>query len=697
MTIANFRPEIQALRAVSVLLVVVFHLWPERIPGGYVGVDVFFVISGYLITSHLLREVDRTGTIKLSQFYARRIRRLLPAALLVLAVTVITVLAFVPRSSWQLFAQEIGASALYFVNWVLAFNSVDYFAADNAASPVQHYWSLSVEEQFYLVWPLIILVTVLLTRATSAIVRRRAIIAALTVVFIGCFIYSVIATNASQEFAYFATPAHGWEFAAGGLLSMFLPRFGTRAEPARAVVSWVGFAAVIASAFVFDADSLFPGYIALLPVIGAIFVMGAGTQNQIWSPTALISWRPVQFIGDVSYSLYLWHWMPIVILPYVIGRDLGFPAKLGILAASILLAWLTKRFVEDPVRSAPRLRRRRVTYALAAVASLLLLVGTAVPYSIVEAKKVAAAEYLQTHGPTVPDEPAECFGAAAMVDGDMCPESHILNPELGPEFATDDSQTSALRLKSEDDPFFAYDCKQIEGTEVNRCDIGSDDPDETIIVVGDSHANHLIRPTLALAKEHNWRVVRLTHTSCRPTVQSFYETNIPKETTGRCQQWKSDMLDYVASLPATDIIVTSGATQGYYLQDNPPKAEDVASGFAAVWNEWLASGHSVLAVSDVPTVIGDTIPECVEKAHTTIDPCARPRATAIAPDPILIAADRIDSANFRSMSLYDFFCDETTCHSVVGGLITNKDTNHMTGTFSETLAPYIFANLEPLL
>ncbi len=158
------RQEIQGLRAVAVLLVVLFHLWPDRVPGGYIGVDVFFVISGFLITSLLLREVDRTGSVDLAGFWARRIRRLLPAAYVVLVVSAIGVVALVPRTQWQQFLGEILGAGLYVENWLLALGSVDYLAADAPPSPAQHYWTLSAEEQFYLVWPLLVLVGIWLAR-----------------------------------------------------------------------------------------------------------------------------------------------------------------------------------------------------------------------------------------------------------------------------------------------------------------------------------------------------------------------------------------------------------------------------------------------------------------------------------------------------------------------------------------------------
>jgi peptidoglycan/LPS O-acetylase OafA/YrhL len=688
------RADIQALRAVAVLGVVLFHLWPDRIPGGYIGVDVFFAISGFLITSHLVREIKATGRIALSQFYARRIRRLLPAAMLVLAATLVSVILLVPRAQFHLFLTQIAASALYCVNWVLAANSVDYFAADDAVSPVQHYWSLSVEEQFYLIWPILLLLAVVVTRRASPAVRGRVIFGLLTVIFAVCLVYSIFATADSQQFAYFSTPAHGWEFAAGGMLAIVLPRVAPTVIPRlRAVGGWLGFAAIAASMFIFTGDSPFPGYIALLPIGGVILVMASATDGISWSPYRLIRFRPVQFIGDVSYSLYLWHWPIIVLVPYVTGVVLHSLDKVGILAVSILLAYVTKRVIEDPVRTLPRLRPRRVTYAMAAAMSVVVVAGCAVPIVMTNLDRQALQTALQAQDQHPPEVVVDCEGAAAMTTPDVCPDSHILPAGAWTAFAITDSQSNWM--SSENDPFYTQTCAKKAGTLISVCTLGSNTPDRVILLIGDSHANHLTRPLAELAKRYNWQLISIWRSSCRPVLQE-YESNVKAETLPGCQRWKTEFVDAVIELKP-DVIVTSGATQGYHLRPQPPKSADVAAAFQKTWQPWIDAGIPVLAVSDVPTIKGIGVPDCIDKAKTNQDPCTHPRKTELAPDPILIAADAIDNPKLVSLSLYDYFCDATTCHTVVGGLVTNKDSNHMTSTFASTLAPYIYTKLRQLL
>ena len=265
---SDFRPEIQALRAVAVTAVVLYHLWPGRVPGGFTGVDVFFVISGFLITRHLTQEVRRSGRISLSQFWARRIRRLLPAAFLVLAFCLVVLFAAMPPVTWQLNLEEIRASAAYVVNWLLGFQAIDYLAAENNPSMVQHYWSLAVEEQFYLGWPLLIMAAVALgRRRATAAVRMRRIRVVLGTVFVVSLAMSVLLTPRKPPLAFYATPLRAWQFAAGGLLALFLVEGYRRLTPAvRVGLSWAGWGILAGSALLIQGTKVqFPGWIAIIP------------------------------------------------------------------------------------------------------------------------------------------------------------------------------------------------------------------------------------------------------------------------------------------------------------------------------------------------------------------------------------------------------------------------------------------------
>jgi peptidoglycan/LPS O-acetylase OafA/YrhL len=343
------RPEIQALRALAVALVVVYHLWPVRLPGGYVGVDVFFVISGFLITQHIVRDLD-AGTFTLARFYLRRARRLLPAAgVVLLSVSVATAL-LLPPSWWMDTAWQVAASLGYGQNWLLISVDVGYLIPTRPPGPVRHFWSLSVEEQFYLLWPVMLLVVARLAAAVPAARRRQILFASMFVLAAGSFGFGLWLTARNPDDAYYSSAARAWEFAVGGLLGL-LPRWSGRPR-ARAGLAGLGLAAVGAAGLGATGSAAFPGWAAALPVAGALAVIGAGTSPSRLYPSAVVRSRPVQLAGDLSYSIYLWHWPLIVFWPFLPGAGpLGLPGRLAVLVLSVALAGLTKRLVEDRFRA----------------------------------------------------------------------------------------------------------------------------------------------------------------------------------------------------------------------------------------------------------------------------------------------------------------------------------------------------------
>jgi len=413
--------EIQGLRAVAVLLVVLFHLWPGRLPGGYVGVDVFFVISGFLITSLLLREVERTGSVSLTRFWARRMRRLLPASYLVLTVSAAAVLLLEPRLVWHQFFGEILAAGLYVENWALALNSVNYLAAQNTPSPAQHYWTLSAEEQFYLVWPLLVLIALWLAARWSR-GRLPTLFAVLAVGTLASLGYSLWITAHDPSWAYFVTTARAWEFGAGALLA-FAPAVPWR-PAVRSAIGWAALVALLASALVFDAKTPMPGKAAVLVVAASAAVIWVGDPPLRWSHSRLLTLRPAEWLGDISYSIYLWHWPLIILLPAAIGHPLTLVDRGSILMATIGLSALTKKWVEDPVRAARHLGlgRSGATFAYAAAAAVLLTALCVVPRAVVDRDAEHAVEVAQQ----IAHHEPPCFGAAAMTpQAKGCPNDDL--------------------------------------------------------------------------------------------------------------------------------------------------------------------------------------------------------------------------------------------------------------------------------
>jgi peptidoglycan/LPS O-acetylase OafA/YrhL len=358
-SVTRIRPEIQALRALAVVGTISYHTWPGYIPGGDAGVDVFFVVSGFLITGMLVREVDRTGGISFRRFYTRRIRRLLPTAYAVIAFSAIMTLTFVPRQQWSYFFHEMLMAALGVENWSELANSqsTDAVLRHLPPTPVLHYWSLGVEEQFYLVWPALILLVVWLVRRS----RRRGqgfrtqlrwVFAAVAVCsFVDC----VVATYANVNLGYFAPDARAWELAVGGLLAL-TPGLDQMPTKARAALGWAGLTAIVGTYLLVWDQHHFPGWYALFPVAGAVVVIAGGTPTTKWSPAYLAQWAPIQSFGDASYSIYLWHWPIIFLFPFVSGHPTAWWGVVLLIVLGVAVGFVSKRWIEDPLRAGTRTR-----------------------------------------------------------------------------------------------------------------------------------------------------------------------------------------------------------------------------------------------------------------------------------------------------------------------------------------------------
>jgi len=350
----SFLPEIQVLRAVAVTLVVLYHYWPDTLTGGYVGVDAFFVISGYLITSHLLREVDRTGILRLWAFYARRARRLLPASIFVLLFVALGTFLLLPSDLWSSTAHELAASGFYVQNLWLASKAVTYSASNDVASPVTHYWSLSAEEQFYLVWPALIILAYVVARRWLRGRTTTTVGFTLLAVTAGSFVFSVWATAAHGAAAYFITPTRAWEFGTGALVVLLMRRWVPPLGVA-VLLRWLGLAGLLAAAWLFTGATAFPGYAAALPVAATAAVIVAGDTGGADPSYVLFRLRPVQWLGDASYSIYLWHWPLLMFAPYVLRHSLTTPELLVLILLCLVISGLSRRFAEDATRFWPRL------------------------------------------------------------------------------------------------------------------------------------------------------------------------------------------------------------------------------------------------------------------------------------------------------------------------------------------------------
>lgn len=680
----GFRPDIQGLRAVAVMLVVVFHLWPGALPGGYVGVDVFFVISGFLITAHLLAEVERTGSVSVTRFWARRVRRLLPASFLVLGASVALAFAVLPPTLVQQNLTEIAAAAGYVLNWVLAFGAVDYLAADNAPSLVQHYWSLSVEEQFYLVWPVLVIAAVAVA-ARFGLARRGTIAAALGLVFAASLWCSVTLTATSPALAYFVTPTRAWEFAAGGLAALVpagilaLPHTREAGIAAVRAASWAAAIAIVASALLLDGETPFPGWIALVPVAATVVLLAAGDDPHPWAPQALARIGPVQLLGDTSYAIYLWHWPLIVAAPYVIGHGIGPASGTALLVVTVLLAVATKHLVEDPVRRARGHWRSRTRAFAFMAAGMAALIAVAPAHAVATASGTASFE---ARIDALVADPAGCFGAYAMTNG--CADPYAVTDTVDPVYAAGDQWDYAAA------PMVGA-CTEAAYLDTPRrvgiaCRIDGGGP--RIALVGDSHAFHLWDAVAGAADREGWSATMHVQYSC-----SGFESAATAERTrsadarlvmSTCPGWAEEVFAGVRSDPP-DLVLLSSRAGGRNIR---------VSDVTATLRPLQDAGVPLAVIDDVPGMPrGQRGPACVEAAPGRDDPCASDK-----PD----GADPVNAAA-RELGIPIVSFDETICrggercHAVIGGTIVYADRLHLTRTFARTLAPQLADAVERIL
>ena len=674
------RPEIQGLRTVAVLLVVLYHLWPGRLRGGYIGVDVFFVISGFLITGNLLREVDRRGRVRFADFWARRARRLLPAAFLVLVATGIGILLWVPQLVWQQFFKEIAASGLYVENWSLARDAVDYLASSNAPSPVQHYWTLSAEEQFYLGWPFLVMLGVLIASRTSWR-RTHAITAVLGAAALASLAFSLWQTGANPSVAYFSTFTRAWEFAAGALLACAGARVTLRGRPA-ALLSLAGLGTIAACGLLFTHDTPMPGTAAVMVVLASAAVIAAGHPDVTWSPSRLLVWRPATFIGDISYSIYLWHWPLLVLAPYALAHSPGFLGRVLILVATVLLAWATKLLVEDPVRTTGRLGLPRPGVALGATglaAALLVGACAALWWDVEQGNRQAEA----TARSLVEDAPP-CFGAAARDPrATDCP-----NPAL------EDSLVPSATGAVDDYPSYPGCEEQMTKRPLAPCQFGDvNDPSVPhVAVIGDSHARALMPALIELAKKRVLSLDLFTSGGCvwgvgRPNI-------VDKQLRDACTSLKDDLQPLLLRTAREyDFIITTGWTN----KTSPP-IDDAAAALAEAWKPVAAMGVPIVALRDNPAPGASAVDNpntCL--AGVPLDEanqsCGlnRRRTLDRYPDPWREAARATTGARYLDLSR--FYCDRTRCPVVVGGVDVYRDNSHVTVTYARTMAPFYYRAL----
>ncbi|MGB3827681.1 MAG: acyltransferase family protein [Ornithinimicrobium sp.] len=663
------------MRAIAVLMVLLYHAGVTRLNGGFAGVDVFFVISGFLITSLLLREVATTGTVSIPGFYARRAKRLLPAATLVLVVTTVLGYVVLPLAERAALGREVMASTLYVVNWELASQSIDYLAEDATASAVQHYWSLSVEEQFYVLWPLIMLGAVLLTKRRKG--QRWALMAfAILGITVASLLWSIRHTAASPETAYFVTTTRVWELGCGSLLAFIAPHLAGLRRHVAEVLAAAGLVMVASSALWLSTSTPWPGSAALIPVLGTTAVLAAGCRQGGTRTGRALGVAPMRFVGSVSYSLYLWHWPLLVFLEHV-RPDPTILERGAVVLTAVMLAWLTKVAVEDPIRFSPAMRRGVKPPLVAGLTAMLF--SAAAGFSI-----VATAPVVPTNLPSFAQ------GARAlMVDPDTEDVRRVADPQTAISVSGDVFPDPELAIEDVPEGIYNEGCQITSSdSDVLTCDYGDLDSSTVWAVIGDSKMAQWTSALDQIGVEEGVRVRTYLKSACAWT-DAMTVTKGSAYTS--CRTWGQNVLNQLTGPNPPELVITtalrakaadeSGASQSH---------EALVSGYESYWSALVASGVPVVALSDNPHP-GSEVYTCVAEHRQDFSACDFPAQEASGTPALRQAAQQTEGAAFIDVT--QWLCIEDRCPPVIGNVLLYRQGSHLTAAYAETLAPVLRAEI----
>jgi len=636
------RTDIEALRALAILLVVAFHCRIPGVPGGFIGVDVFYVLSGYLITGLLVAEVQSTSRLSLLQFYARRVRRLLPAASLVLLVTLMAgTLVFAPQEL-HFAARAAAATSLYVSNMFFAKHAADYFAMRVASNPLLHTWSLAVEEQFYLFWPLLIMLALLVWHSRRVLVGMLIGLTALSLVA------SAWLTLHHEVLAFYWLPTRAWEFGIGGL-AMLLPR-GAVALPRGGwlALGWLGIALIAGSCMLLSASTPFPGWVALVPVLGTAIILVAGAELPHQGVGAWFDAEPLQRLGGLSYSWYLWHW------PFLVFAAALFPAVstfgktiAGVLALAV--AHYTHRYFENPIRFSPYLQRRPgLSLAIGGGAAATCLVAALMAARF--ADDLAATPQMQT-------------------------------------LAAADRDIAALSRR--------HCMGQGSSSAVQACSFGADSAATNIVLFGDSHAIQWFDPVKQLAQQHDWKLTTVVKLGCAAIdISPAQGVDSDRE----CIQWRTEALQRIIELKPT-LVLLSSATNRLERPDDPTiraspaYVADLREQASLTLSQLSRAGLRVALIRDTPEFPFD-VATCLARSErhswSSTKACEMPRAAVL--DPAVYEAEKSAARGLSNVHLIDMtadLCPQGLCRATLNGLPMYRDSHHLTGRFTTSLEPEI--------
>jgi len=673
-----YRHDLDGLRGVAIALVAIFHVWFGRVSGG---VDVFLALSGFFFGSSVLRSVLTPGTVLSPWPTIKRLaRRLLPALVVVLAVSAVLTIAIQPQTRWETFADQTLASLGYYQNWELAATASNYLRASEAVSPLQHIWSMSVQGQFYIsVLLLMYGLAALLRRRLGSNRLRTVFVALLTGLAVASFGYAIIAHQTDQVTAYYNSFARAWELLLGVLAGALIP-FIAWPMWLRTALATIGLAAILSCGALIDGVRQFPGPWALVPVGAAMLLILAGanrgalrsTRDRLPAPNRLLAIRPLVTLGSMAYSLYLWHW-PLLIfwLAYTGGSHAGFLDGLVILLVSGVLAYLTMRFVEEPLRyqrprAIRRSRLRRPAIVGGTAVTLLAVALTATSFTWREHVAAQRGSGKELAGLTADSYP----GARALID-------HAKVPQL---------PFRPTVLEAQDDvPESTNDgcISDFDNAGIINCSYGDISATRTIALAGGSHAEHWITALDALGKEHHVKVVTYLKMGCPLTTDPLPLVMGDNRPYPKCRQWNGRvMARLIADRP--DFVFTT-STRPW----NTKPGDTMPGTYLGIWKAFSDAGIPVLAMRDTPWLTRNGKPfmpaDCLAKGGDAVS-CGIERAAVL--------SDRNQTLDFvdkfpgmKALDMSDAVCRDDYCRAIEGNIQVYHDAHHLSATYMRTMTP----------
>lgn len=686
------RGDIQGLRAVAVLLVIGSHAGVGIVPGGFVGVDVFYVISGFLISSLLYREVQAGGRFSLTAFWARRARRILPAATVVVLATVLASLVWLSLVDARQVAVDALWAAAFGANVRFAQQGVSYFAQDTDTSPLQHYWSLAVEEQFYVAWPLLLLGALMVHRAVrrrsarsargahGGSLPRRTVLVILLLLTAASLTWSVLQTGAQPESAYFSTFTRAWELAVGAMIALLpVRRLGALGARGASVLAATGVAAIVAAAVLFTEQVAFPGYAALLPVAGAAMVLVAGIACSSTATARLLATRPPRLVGDWSYSLYLWHWPVLVLAQSGFGRELTVLERVLAVLLTFGLSALTFELVEKPFRQgrAARVLVRRRGLLLYPVC-LALVAGSA----------ASAWAWTDARGGERGDNPAITVGDAQEPSTEALVQASV---QAAHDQRDVPSDLTPDVLDVRDSIADVGDCDYTENVR-RLCARGDVEGERTVVVIGDSHARAWIPAFDKIAESGasgGWRAFYLVKPQCVAARVALATPDDAAPFTD-CADFQEWTIEQVRAL-APDLVVVASSPPVNGLLQGDRRVNTVAGmtplldeGYDALFSRLSRAAQRVVLLRDVPKSSSDPA-TCLTTGTPTMATCMfRPEERSRMLGDVGVASAL--AAGAEVVDPTPWLCWQGECPVVIGGTLSYRDTDHITTEYAASLA-----------